>query len=271
MKLTYGAIEGSRTGLRVAVAALYDEQDARATCWSPTVRSAPTTCVHLTLVEPGDHVVSVLPDVPAALLDPREHRRGRADPAPARGERVASRPRRARAPSSAGGAKLVAINNPNNPTGSLMDRRDARADRRDRDAGRRVAAVRRGVPRHRPAATPAPPPRWPTSTTGASAPGRMSKAFSLAGLRLGLGRGAARPHPRSSRSTATTTRSASAWSTTCSPPIALENADAILTRSRALTRDNLAILVRLGRQPTEHQLGQTPRRNHCSAASTTYR
>lgn len=119
LKLTYGEIEGS-VRLRNLVAGLYENQKLENIVITHGAIGA-NALVHLTLVERGDRVISVLPtyqqhySIPESIgadiqilkltektgfLPDLEELKKLATP----------------------GTKLIAINNPNNPTGSLMDR-----------------------------------------------------------------------------------------------------------------------------------------------------
>ena len=118
MRLTYGAIEGSMR-LRTAIAALYEGVRPEQILVTHGAIGA-NKLVHETIVEPGDGVVSVQPtyqqhysipesygaDVQILMLRPDN------DYLPDLGEL-----RRLVSPNTS----LIAINNPNNPTGSLMD------------------------------------------------------------------------------------------------------------------------------------------------------
>jgi aspartate/methionine/tyrosine aminotransferase len=119
LKLTYGEIEGS-VRLRTLVAGLYEKQKIENVITTHGAIGA-NALVHQTLVDRGDRVISVLPtyqqhySIPESIgadtqilklteetgfLPDLEELRKLATP----------------------GTKLIAINNPNNPTGSLMDR-----------------------------------------------------------------------------------------------------------------------------------------------------
>lgn len=119
LKLTYGEIEGS-VRLRTLVAGLYEKQKVENVITTHGAIGA-NALVHQTLVDRGDRVISVLPtyqqhySIPESIgadtqilklteetgfLPDLEELRKLATP----------------------GTKLIAINNPNNPTGSLMDR-----------------------------------------------------------------------------------------------------------------------------------------------------
>lgn len=118
MKLTYGAIEGSER-LRLSIAKLYLHQKIENILVTHGAIGA-NALVYKTLVEPGDHVVSVLPtyqqhySIPesfganVSILKLREENGFLPD---------LTELKQIITPKT----KLVSINNPNNPTGSLMD------------------------------------------------------------------------------------------------------------------------------------------------------
>jgi len=181
MKLTYGAIEGSDR-LRSAIAALYDRQGAENVLITHGAIGA-NHLVHLTLVEPGDRVVPVVPayqqhySIPESIgadvriLRLREENGWLPDLDELRdlvGEQ----------------AKLVAITNPNNPTGALMDRAllEQVVEICDR-AGAYLLCdeVYRGIDQTGPGTTTSVADMYERGIST----GSMSKAFSLAGLRLG--------------------------------------------------------------------------------------
>ncbi|MEO3871015.1 aminotransferase [Nonomuraea sp. B12E4] len=237
LRLTYGAIEGSDR-LRSAVAALYDHQAAGNVMIAHGGIGA-NHLVHLTLVEPGDRVVSVLPtyqqhySIPESIgadvriLRLREENGWLPDL-----EELAALVH--------GGAKLVAINNPNNPTGSLMDRAFLEEVVRVCDqvgAWLLCDEVYRGIDQADPGTTASVADLYERGIST----GSMSKAFSLAGLRLGWAVG-----PTSLIHELSVHRDYSTISVglvdDLLASIALENASAILDRNRALTRANLATL-----------------------------
>lgn len=237
MKLTYGAIEGSDR-LRSAVAALYDQQAIGNVLITHGAIGA-NHLVHLTLVEPGDRVVSVLPtyqqhySLPESLgadvriLRLREENAWLPDLDELRAH-------------VDGGAKLVAINNPNNPTGSLMDRamlKEIAAICDGAGAWLLCDEVYRGIDQQDPGTTVSVADLYERGIST----GSMSKAFSLAGLRLGWAVG-----PQQLIHELTIHRDYNTISVSMIDDllasIALEKADAILGRNRALTRANLATL-----------------------------
>lgn len=238
LKLTYGAIEGSER-LRSAVAALYATQRPESVLIAHGAIGA-NHLVHMTLIEPGDRVVSVLPtyqqhySIPESIgaevriLRLREENSWLPDL-----DELAAH--------VAGGAKLVAINNPNNPTGSLMDREFlervvAICDR----AGAWLLCdeVYRGIDQDDPGTTASVADLYERGIST----GSMSKAFSLAGLRLGWAVGpSSLVHELSVQRDYTTISVGMVDDLLAS--IALESAGAILGRNRELTRANLAALA----------------------------
>ena len=119
LKLTYGAIDGTER-LRSNVASLYEKQAVPNVLITHGAISA-NALVYETLVEPGDHVISVLPtyqqhySIPESyganveILHLREENAFLPD---------LDELKRMVKPTT----RVIAINNPNNPTGSLMDR-----------------------------------------------------------------------------------------------------------------------------------------------------
>lgn len=119
MRLSYGAIEG-HPRLRTLIAGLYDRQGAENVVTTHGTIGA-NSLIHQTLVNRGDHVISVVPtyqqhysipesigaDIELLRLRPENHF------LPDLAElRAMVRPT----------TRLIALNNPNNPTGALMDR-----------------------------------------------------------------------------------------------------------------------------------------------------
>ena len=118
MKLTYGAIEGSER-LRALIAGLYEKQGPENIVTTHGAIGANHLVIE-TLVEPGDEVISVLPTYQQHYSIPE-----------AFGAKVRILPLRAEngfLPDMdelkslvTNHTKLICINNPNNPAGSLMD------------------------------------------------------------------------------------------------------------------------------------------------------
>ena len=238
MKLTYGDIVGSQR-LRSLVAGLYDSRSADDVLITHGAIGA-NHLVHLSLVERGDRVVAAVPNyqqhtsIPASIgADVRPLRlRAENDYLPdldELAELVGDR------------AKLVAITNPNNPTGSLMDRAMLERIAAICDAAGAwllCDEVYRGIDQTEPGTTASVADVYDRGIST----GSMSKAYSLAGLRLGWITG-----PADVVRAAMTHRDYSVISVgmvddhlAC---IALEHADRILERNRALVRANNATLA----------------------------
>ncbi|MFH8632249.1 aminotransferase [Streptomyces lydicus] len=235
--LTYGPIPGSPR-LRALVADLYSTQGPDNVLITHGAIGA-NALVHSTLVDPGDHVVAVVPtyqqhySIPASFGARVDHLQLREEngwlPDLDELDRLVT-----------SDTKLVAVNNPNNPTGALIDEAGLARIAKIAD---RVGAwvlcdeVYRGVDQAGDGFT--------TSIAdlyerGIST-GSMSKPFSLAGLRLGWIVG-----PTGLLQTVATHRDYTTISVgrvddllAC---VALENKDAILARSHQITRTNLAVL-----------------------------
>ncbi|MEL7099390.1 MAG: aminotransferase class I/II-fold pyridoxal phosphate-dependent enzyme [Pseudomonadota bacterium] len=181
MRLTYGAIEGSDR-LRAAIAGHYDTaQPERITVTHGTI--AANMLVHKALVRAGDHIVSIVPtyqqhhSIPASIGADVQTLRLRAEDGflpdlDALRGMVTSRTR------------LIALTNPNNPTGALIPR-DMLQDIAQiaEDAGAYVLCdeVYRGTGQAGDGMSPS---IADISPRGISTAG-LSKAFSLAGLRIG--------------------------------------------------------------------------------------
>lgn len=237
MKLTYGAIEGSDR-LRRLVAGLYESQEPGNVTITHGAIGA-NALVHETLVEPGDRVISVLPtyqqhySIPESygadvqILKLREENGFLPD---------LEELRRLATP----GTKLIAINNPNNPTGSLMDRAFLE---QVVDIARASGAwvlcdeVYRGIDQDGDGSTASLADLYERGIST----GSMSKAYSLAGLRLGW-----IVAPKDLIHAVSIHRDYNTISVGMLDDhlaaIALENRDKILARSKAITRTNLAIL-----------------------------
>lgn len=235
--LTYGPIAGSPR-LRALIAGLYARQAAGNVVVTHGAIGA-NALVHETLVGPGDHVVSVVPtyqqhySIPASygadvdLLALREENAWLPD----LGElRRLVRPE----------TRLIAINNPNNPTGALMDQgllEEIASIARGVGAWVLADEVYRGIDQDGTGFTASMADLYERGISTAS----MSKPFSLAGLRLGW---IAAPEDLLREVTVHrdyTTISVGRVDDLLAS-VALENRDAILGRARAITRRNLGIL-----------------------------
>ncbi|MBZ4020293.1 aminotransferase [Streptomyces purpurogeneiscleroticus] len=235
--LTYGPIPGSPR-LRALVADLYTVQGPNNVLITHGAIGA-NALVHTTLVEPGDHIVAVVPTYQQHYSIP--------DSYGARVDHLTLREENGWLPDPdeldhlvTPDTKLIAVNNPNNPTGALID--EAGLTRIAEIAGRVGAwvlcdEVYRGVDQHGDGFT--------TSIAdlyerGIST-GSMSKPYSLAGLRLGWITGPAGLLQAVATHRDYTTISVGRIDDLLAC-VALENKDAVLARSHRITRTNLAIL-----------------------------
>ena len=237
MKMTYGAIEGSER-LRTAIAALYARQKPDNVIVTHGTIGA-NSLVHQALVSRGDHVISVIPtyqqhySIPASIGAEVSHLRLREErgflPDLAELEALATP-----------GTRLIAINNPNNPTGALMDRamlEDIAAVARRCGAWVLCDEVYRGTNQAGSGTTDS---IADVYEKGISTAG-MSKAFSLAGLRLGWVAA-----PREVIDQVIIHRDYNTISVGVIDDyfasLALENSNKVLARSQRITRTNLEIL-----------------------------
>ncbi len=237
MKLGYGAITGS-SRLRGLVAGLYDNQHPDNVVITHGAIGA-NQLVHLTLVEPGDRVVTAVPNyqqhtsIPASI-----------------GAEV--RPLRLRAENGylpdldeladlvGDRAKLVTITNPNNPTGALIDRAlldEIIAICDGAGAWLLGDEVYRGLDQDEPGSTASIADLYHRGIST----GSMSKAYSLAGIRLGwiAGPAAFAEEVMTHRDYNTISVGMIDDHLAC---IALESSEAILDRNRALVRANNAVV-----------------------------
>lgn len=237
MKLTYGAIEGSDR-LRTAIAALYVSQTPGNVVVTHGTIGA-NMLVHKTLVSRGDHVVSVVPSyqqhysIPASIgaevekLWLREEDRWLPD---------LDRLRTMVRPDT----RLIALTNPNNPTGALIPRaqlEEIAAIAREVDAWVLCDEVYRGTDQEGDGMTASMPDLYEKGISTAS----MSKAYALAGLRLGWIAGPeglieAVSHHRD-YDTISVGMIDDHFAT-----MALEHHQRVLERSHRITRGNLALL-----------------------------
>lgn len=237
LKLDYGAIEGSER-LRNAIASLYSKQSASNALVTHGTIGA-NSLVHQTLVSTGDKVVSVVPtyqqhySIPASigadvhLLKLKEH------------EQFLPNLEELKALVTPD-TKLIAITNPNNPTGSLIDREmlsEIASIARTADAWVLCDEVYRGVDQHGTGTTDSMADIYEKGISTAS----MSKAYSLAGLRLGW-----LVAPEEVVEAVMIHRDYNTISVgkinDFFAVMALENHQAILDRNRKITRENLDIL-----------------------------
>jgi aspartate/methionine/tyrosine aminotransferase len=239
LKMTYGAIEGSDR-LRTAIAALYEKATTENVLVTHGAIGA-NALVYQALVGSGDRVVTIVPtyqqhySIPESLGADvqRLQLRARNGYLPDLEEL-----RRLVTPAT----KLIAFSNPNNPTGSLMDR--ACLDEIVRIAasvGAHVLSdeVYRGTTQEGERLSESIADLYPKGIST----GSMSKAFSLAGLRLGWICGPSELLRAAEIHRDYNTISVGILDDFFSS-IALENRDKVLARSRKLVRTNLATLDR---------------------------
>lgn len=238
LKMTYGDIRGSERLLN-AVSALYDKQGSDNIIITHGTIGA-NMLVHKSLIGPGDRVVAIVPtyqqhySIPESLgadihlLKLREEN-GFLPELDALRALVTP------------GTRMIAINNPNNPTGSLMDRAMLEEIAQiARAAGAYVLCdeVYRGIDQVGSGTTASIADIYEKgiSTCG------MSKAYSLAGLRLGW-----IAAPENVIEDVSIHRDYDTISVGMIDDhfaaMALENRDRILERSKAITRENLAVLA----------------------------
>lgn len=237
MKMTYGEIRGSQR-LLSAISGLYEKQNTANLIVTHGTIGA-NMLVHKALVARGDHVVCVVPtyqqhySIPASIgaevtciqLQEEDGFLPNLDAL-----RAAARP----------DTKMIAINNPNNPTGALMDRPmlDAIATiARDADAWLLCDEVYRGTDQSGSGMTDAVADIYEKGISTAG----MSKAFSLAGLRLGWVAAPEQVIEAVERHRDYDTISVGKIDDHFAT-LALEARDRVLARSQVLTRKNLAIL-----------------------------
>ena len=237
MKMTYGAIQGSDR-LRDAICTMYAKQTRDNIVVTHGAIGA-NALVHETLVEPGDHVISVRPTYQQHYSIPESYG--------AEVDILHLRPENGFLPDLTEFAamvrpqtKLIVLNNPNNPTGALME-----AGYLDQfvDIARQSQAyvlcdeVYRGTNQTGDGFAPA---MADVYEKGISVAG-MSKTFSLAGLRLGWIAGPPEVLEAVSIHRDYNTISVGMLDDYFAA-MALEAKDKILARSQRITRGNLAIL-----------------------------
>ena len=237
LRMTYGAIEGSER-LRRAIAALYASQPPANILIAHGAAGA-NALLYQALVEAGDRVVSFVPtyqqhtSIPESLgADVRR--------LPLRRENGYLPDLDELRALVVPGTKLIAFSNPNNPTGSLMDTRTLREIVRVADAvGAFIVSdeVYRGTTQVGDELTPSIVDLYPRGI----GVGSMSKAFSLAGLRLGWICGPAEVLRAVEVHRDYNTISVGMLDDLFAA-IALEHRDAVLARSRRIVRENLATL-----------------------------
>ena len=237
MKLTYGDIEGSPR-LRTAIANLYTNQCAEnITVTHGTI--AANMLVHKAIVEPDDHVLSIVPTYQQHYSIPKSIQADVTTLALREEDGFLPNLEALKA-SVKPNTKLIAFTNPNNPTGALIERPmlEDMADIADSvgayllcdEVYRGTAQVGDGMS----------PSIVDLYSKGISTAG-MSKVFSLAGLRVGWVIA-----PQEVREQVLIHRDYDTISVGMIndhfAAIALEHADKVLARSHEITRGNLALL-----------------------------
>lgn len=238
LRLGYGAIQG-HPRLRALIAGLYDRQTADNIVTTHGTIGA-NALVHQTLIARGDHVISVIPTYQQHYSIP-ESIGAEIELLPLRPEngflpdldalRAMVRP----------GTRLIAINNPNNPTGALMDKAMLTAIA---DVARTVGAwvlcdeVYRGTDQEGSGYTASIADLYEKGISTAG----MSKTYSLAGLRLGW-----IAAPKDVIEAVMIHRDYNTISVSGLDEhfaiMALECRDRIIRRAQAITRTNLAIVA----------------------------
>ncbi len=238
MKMTYGEIRGSERLLR-AIANLYDRQTPDNVIVTHGTIGA-NMLVHKTMISRGDRVVAIVPtyqqhySIPASLGADVHHLHLR--------EKDGFLPDLdALQALVTADTRMIAINNPNNPTGALIDLpmlEDIAAIARAADAWILCDEVYRGIDQQGDGMTASIADIYEKGISTAG----MSKAFSLAGLRLGW---IAAPEKvieavsiHRDYDTISVGKIDDHFAT-----IALENHTRVLERSQAITRGNLATLA----------------------------
>jgi aspartate/methionine/tyrosine aminotransferase len=236
MRLTYGAIEGTDR-LRSAIAALY----ATVTPDDVLVAHGAIGANHLVyqaLVAPGDVVVSIVPTYQQHTAIP-ESLGAEVRPLRLREDR-GWLPDLDELRALAAGAKVIALVNPNNPTGSLLDDaalREIVLIARHEGAWIVADEVYRGTDQEGAGTSPSLVDLY-ERTVGI---GSMSKAFSLAGLRLGWIVAPAEVLEAVSRHRDYSVISVGMVDDLLAS-IALEARDRLLERNRGIVRENLTTL-----------------------------
>jgi len=237
-KMTYGDIEGSDR-LRAAIAALYENQQSENVLVAHGTIGA-NSLVHQALISSGEKVISVVPTYQQHYSIPES--------VGADVRLLHLRPENGFLPDldelqsmATPGTRLIAITNPNNPTGSLMDQAmlEAIAEiARSVDAWVLSDEVYRGTDQEGRGITAS---MADIYQKGISTAG-MSKAYSLAGLRIGWLAAPAEVVEQVMIHRDYNTISVSMIDDHFAA-MALKNYQAILERSQKITRENLGILT----------------------------
>ena len=237
MKLTYGDIEGSPR-LRTAIANLYANRCIEdITVTHGTI--AANMLVHKAIVEPGDHVLSIVPTYQQHYSIPKSIQADVTTLALREEDGFLPNLEALKA-SVKSNTKLIAFTNPNNPTGALIERPmlEDMVDIADSVGAYLLCdEVYRGTAQVGDGMSPSIADLY---AKGISTAG-MSKVFSLAGLRVGWVIA-----PQEVREQVLIHRDYDTISVGMIndhfAAIALEHADKVLARSHEITRGNLALL-----------------------------
>ncbi len=237
MKMTYGDIEGSMR-LRQAVCELYEGQEAEnITITHGTIGA--NMLVHRTLVSRDDHVVSIVPtyqqhySIPQSIGADVELLQLKAED----GFLPDLNKLRSMVTEK---TRMIALTNPNNPTGALIDRpmlEEIASIARASNAWILCDEVYRGTAQDGNGMSSSIADIYEKGISTAS----MSKAFSLAGLRLGWIAAPKELHEAIMIQRDYDTISVGMINDHLSA-MALENKEAVLERSHTITRRNLKIL-----------------------------
>ena len=237
MQLTYGAIEGSDR-LRNNICQLYDNQQPDNILVTHGAIGG-NALVYQTLVNAGDHMISVLPTYQQHYSIP-ESQGATVDILPLRAENNFLPELDELRSLMRADTKMIAITNPNNPTGALMDEaflKQIIEIAKQSDAYVFSDEVYRGTDQEGDGITSSIADLYDKGIATAS----MSKAFSLAGLRLGW-----IAAPEAFIRDVTIHRDYNTISVSMLDDyfacLALEAKEKILERSRQITRGNLKIL-----------------------------
>lgn len=237
LRLDYGAIEGSDR-VRTAISSLYETVEPDRTIVTHGGIGA-NSLVHQALISRGDHVVSVVPayqqhysipesiEAEVTIIRLREDN----DFLPDLDEMAAA---------VKDNTKLICLTNPNNPTGSLIDSEGLTAIAKIADrvgAYLLVDEVYRGTDDDDPGTTASVADLYERGISTSS----VSKAFSLAGLRLGWIAGPAEVIEAVAIHRDYNTISVGVIDDYLAS-VALESQDRILARSRTITREHRMIV-----------------------------
>ena len=239
MQLTYGAIEGSDR-LRTGISGLYETIGLPNITITHGAIGANDLAINA-LVDPGDHVISVLPTYQQLYSIPESL-----------GARVSIchlKPENGFLPDldemrafAQDGMKLICVNNPNNPSGAVMGEafmREIVAIAREHDAWVLCDEAYRGL-NHAPYGQNFAPAMADLYEKGVSV-GSFSKTFSLAGLRLGWVAAPEELITRISRRRDYNTISCGMIDDYLAT-MAIENREALLRRNLKIVADNAAVL-----------------------------